>query len=195
MNVTKSSWIFHLVKPKKPGLPLGINITLWSLKLQIQEKYLAFRTMNDPSPSPAARWLPSALKPNERTFWSKSVLARRVISDILHNLPNLEIYLNQQISCFFKFGIREREELNQKGVLHLGWTTFSLQLLHTNNHSCGLLIDTNDHYQLWHNYHKSLNYLLSKQYLYLTLLSSLPVANIGFFGCTAKAHSSPSAWP
>lgn len=30
---------------------------------------------------------------------------------------------------------------------------------------------------------------------YLTLLSSLPVANIAFFGCTANAQSSPSAWP
>ena len=31
--------------------------------------------------------------------------------------------------------------------------------------------------------------------LYLTVWSSLPVAKIGFFGWTAKAHNSPSAWP
>ena len=31
--------------------------------------------------------------------------------------------------------------------------------------------------------------------LYLTVWSSLPVAKMGFFGWTAKAHNSPSAWP
>lgn len=30
--------------------------------------YLAFKTMKDPSPSPTAKWLPSALKPKERAF-------------------------------------------------------------------------------------------------------------------------------
>ena len=76
--------------------------------------YLAFKTMNDPSPTPTAKWLPSGLKANERAFWSRSVLVSKVMSDMLHSR---------------------------------------------------------------------------------TLLSSLPVANIGFLGCTANAQSSPSAWP
>ena len=48
--------------------------------------YLDFRTINEPSDKPAAIWLPSGWNARDRIFCSKSTLAKRVLSERLHNL-------------------------------------------------------------------------------------------------------------